>query len=98
MILRHDNIRKAVTGQGDDYTVGCLLDYPYFKKYYKLIAIELSKQQKLDADPEAMQKITFTGNVDRAQSSTTFFITEETKETVLDFSKGTVKVLLFYLV
>ena len=45
-----------------------------------------------------MQKITFTGNVDRAQSSTTFFITEETKETVLDFSKGTVKVLLFYLV
>ena len=87
-----------MTGQGDDYTVGCLLDYPYFKKYYKLIAIELSKQQKLDADPEAMQKITFTGNLDRAQSSATFFITEETKETVLDFSKGTVKVLLFYLV
>ena len=50
MILRHDNIRKAVTGQGDDYTVGCLLDYPYFKKYYKLIAIGLSKQKKLGAD------------------------------------------------
>ena len=45
-----------------------------------------------------MQKITFTGNVDRAQSSATFFITKETKETVLDFSKGTVKVLLFYFV
>ena len=43
----HDNIRKIATGQGNDYTTGCLLDYPYFKKYYKLIAIDLSKQQKL---------------------------------------------------
>ena len=39
----YDNIRKIATGQGDDYTPGCLLDYPYFKKYYKLIAIDLSK-------------------------------------------------------
>ena len=43
----YDNIRKIATGQGDDYTTGCLLDYPYFKKYYKLIAIDLSKRQKL---------------------------------------------------
>ena len=43
----YDNIRKVATGQGDDYTTGCLLDYPYFKKYYKLIAIDLSKRQKL---------------------------------------------------
>ena len=49
----HDNIRKIATGQGDDYTTGCLLDYPYFKRYYKLIAIDLSKQQKLEADPKA---------------------------------------------
>ena len=39
------NIRKIATGQGDDYTTGCLLDYTYFKKYSKLIAIDLSKQQ-----------------------------------------------------
>ena len=51
----YDNIKKIATGQGDDYTTGCLLDYRYFKKYYKLIAIDLSKQQKLDADPKAIQ-------------------------------------------
>ena len=49
----YDNIRKIATGQGDDYTTGCLLDYPYFKRYYKLIAKDLSKQQKLEADPKA---------------------------------------------
>ena len=49
-----DNIRKIATGQGDDYTAGCLIDYLYFKKYYKLIAIDLSKQQKIDADPKAI--------------------------------------------
>ena len=51
----YGNIQKIATGQGDDYTTGCLLDYPYFKKY-KLIAIDLSKQQKLDADPKAIQQ------------------------------------------
>ena len=45
----YDNIRKIATGQGEDYTTGCLLDYPYFKKYYKLIAIDLSKQHKLQS-------------------------------------------------
>ena len=50
-----------MTGQGDDYTTG-LLDYPYFKK---LIAIDLSKQQKLDADPKAIQQINFIGNLTR---------------------------------
>ena len=88
-----DNIREIVTVQGDDYTTGCLLDYPYFKTYYKLIAIDLSKQQKLDADLKAMQQINFTGNLDRAEGPTMFFIIEEAKETVLYFSKVTVKVL-----
>ena len=46
-LIKNDNIRKIATGQGNDYTTGCLLDYPYFKKYYNLIAIDLSKQQKL---------------------------------------------------
>ena len=89
----YDNIRKIATGQSDDYTTGCLLDYLYFKKYYKLIVIDLSKQQKLDADPKAIQKTNFTGNLDRAEGATMFFTIEETKETILDFSKGTVKVL-----
>ena len=51
----YDNIRKIAVGQGDGYTTGCLLDYPHCKKYYKLIALDLSKQQKLDADPKAIQ-------------------------------------------
>ena len=52
-----NNIRKIAMGQGYDYTTGCLLDYPYFKKYFKLIAIDLSKQQKLDADPKQYNKL-----------------------------------------
>ena len=64
-----------------------LLDYPHFKKYYKLLAIDLSKQQKLDADPKAIQQINFTDGL------TMVFIIEEGKETLLDFSKGTVKSL-----
>ena len=44
------NIRRITTGQEDDYATGCLLDYHYFKEYYKIIAIDLSKQQVLDAN------------------------------------------------
>ena len=93
MIKRYENIRKITIGQGDDYTTGCLLDYTYFKKYYKMIAVDLSKQQVLDADPKAIQQINFTANLDRAGNTTMFFIIEEAKETVLEFSQGTVKVL-----
>ena len=53
-IRTYDNIRQIKTGQEDDNTTGCLLDYPYFKKH-KLIAIDLSKQQAFDADPKAIQ-------------------------------------------
>ena len=59
-------IRKIVTGQGDDYTTGCLLDYSYFKENYKMIEIDLIKKQVLDADPRAIQQIDFTANLDRA--------------------------------
>ena len=59
----YGNIRKIATGQGDDYTTSCPLDYNYFKKYYKMIAIDLTKQQALDADPKAIQKINFTENL-----------------------------------
>ena len=53
----NDEISKIVTGKGDDYTTGCLLDYQYFKDYYKLIAAYLSKQKELDADPTTIQQI-----------------------------------------
>ena len=55
----YENIRRIATGKGDYYTTGCLLDYSYFKDYYEMIAIELSKQQVLDADPRATQQIIF---------------------------------------
>ena len=91
--VTYDNIRKIATGQGDYYTTGCLLDYPYFKDTYKMIAVDLSKQQALDADPRAIQQINFTGNLDRAGNTRVYFILEEAKETILDFSQVTVKVL-----
>ena len=84
---------KDATGQGDDNTTGCLLDYSYFKENYKLIVIDLSKQQALDADPRAIQQINFTANLDRAGNTRFYFILEEAKETVFEFSQGTVKVL-----
>ena len=58
-----------------------------------MIAIDLSKQQTLDADPRAIQQINFTSNLDRAGNTRIYFILEEEKETALDFSQGTVKVL-----
>ena len=90
----YENIRKIIRlGQGDNYTTGCLLDYSYFKGHYKMIAIDLSKQQALDADPRAIQQINFTANLDRAGNTRFYFILEEAKETVFEFSQGTVKVL-----
>ena len=60
-IKRYDQLRKVSIGQGDDYTTGCLLDFSYFQKSYKLIAVDLSKQKALDVDPRAIQQIIFTG-------------------------------------
>ena len=91
--VTHENIRKITIGQGDDYTTGCLLDYTYFKKYYKMIAIDLSKQQVLDADPKAIQQINFTTNLNRAGNTRFYFILEEAKEIVFEFLQGSVKVL-----
>ena len=84
---------NVATGQGDDYTTACLLDYPYFKKYYKLITIDLSKQQELDVDQKSTQQLGFTGNLDQAGNTTIFYIIEEAEESILDFSQGTVRVL-----
>ena len=90
--ITYENIRKITTGKGDDYTTGFLLDYSYFVDTYKMI-VDLSKQQALDADPRAIQQINFTANLDRAGNTRVYFILEEAKETILDFSQGTVKVL-----
>ena len=92
MIKTYENIRKITIGQGDDYTTGCLLDYTCFKKY-KMIAVDSSKQQALDADPKAIQQINFTANLDRDDNTRFYFILEKAKETIFKFSQGTVKVL-----
>ena len=62
-----------------------MLDYSYFKENYKMIAIDLRKQQVLDADPRAIQQINFTANLNRPGNTTMLFIIEEAKEAVLDF-------------
>ena len=74
--VTYENIRNIATGQGDDYTTGCLLDYPYFKDSYKMIPVDLSKQQALDVDPGANQQINFEVNLDKAGNTRIFFIFE----------------------
>ena len=71
-LITYDNIRKIATGEGDDFTAVCLLNYDYFKKY-KIIAIDLSKQI-LEVDPKVIQPINFTGVLE--DQSTIFFIFE----------------------
>ena len=76
----------------DDYTTSCLLDCNCFNKYYKMMAIDFSKQQALDADPKTIQQINFTGNLAReGNENTMFFIIGKVKETILDFSQWTVQ-------
>ena len=71
--------RKIAIGQGDDYTTGCLLNYTYFKDYCKMIRIDLSEQQALDADCKAIQQINFTANLATAGNTRIYFILEEAK-------------------
>ena len=96
LIKQYDEVREISTGQGDDYTTGCLLDFAYFEKNYRLIAADLSKQKALDADSRAIQQIIFTGTIKATVANTRvviFYILEKSKETILEFSKGTTKVL-----
>ena len=79
------------TRQGDDQTTGCLLDFTYFEKNYRLIAADLSKQKPLDADSRAIQQIIFTGKTHNQIRA--YYILEKSKETILEFAKGTAKVL-----
>ena len=91
MTKQYDEIRKIATGPGDDYTTGCLLDYQYFKDHYNLIAIDLSKQKELDTEARAIQQIEFYGML--KTNSQVRRILEKSKEIVLQFSKGTTRVL-----
>ena len=77
----YDNIIKNATYQGDEYAIDYLLHYMYFQSYYKTIAIHLSQQKALVADPKTIQQINLTGNPDRAGNTTTFSNIEEGKET-----------------
>ena len=95
-VEQYDEIRKISAGQGDDYTTGCLLDFSYFEKNYRLIAAELSKKNPLDADSRAIQQTIFTGKIKGAANNTRvtiYYILEQSKETMLQYSKGTTKVL-----
>ena len=90
-IKKYDEIRKIATRKGDNYTTGCLLNYQYFKDHYQLIAVDLSKQKELDADPKAVQQIEFYGKL--GTNSQVCTVLEKSKETVLEFYKRTAKLL-----
>ena len=94
LIKQYDKIRKISTGQGDDYATGCLLDFAYFEKNYRLIALDLSKQEALDDDSRAIQQIIFTGKIKTTEANTRviiYYILEKSKEIILEFAKGTAK-------
>ena len=90
-IKQYDEVRKVSTRQGDDYTTGWLLDFSYFEKSCRLIAADLSKQRALDPDSRAIQKNIFSGKANAGVMI--YYNLEQSKETILEFAKGTTKVL-----
>ena len=86
-----DEVTKISARQRDDYTTGCLLDFAYFRKNYEIIAADLNKQVALDRDPKAIQQIIFTGKTDN--TIRVYYVLEQSKEKILEFAKGTTKVL-----
>ena len=95
-IRTYENIRKIAIDQGDDYTTVYLLDYHYLKESSKLITMNLSRKQTIDADRKVAQQVSLTGNLEQSGSTAKYFSFEEVKETILDFSKGIVRVLSIY--
>ena len=89
-IEKYRELKKVMIGKGEDYTTGYLLDFNYFLRHDKLIAVDLSKQKELDADPRAIQQIEFKYVL--GKNSTIYLVLEKSKETILEFYKGTVKV------
>ena len=89
-IEKYRELKKVMIGKGEDYTTGSLLDFNYFDKHYKLVAVDLSKQKEIDADPRAIQQIEFKYML--GTNSTIYWVLQKSKETILEFYKGTVKV------
>ena len=89
-IEKYRELEKVMIGKGEDNTTEFLFDFNYFDKHYKLVAVDLSKQQELDADPKAIQQIEF--KYMSGTNSTIYWVLEKSKETILEFDKGTVKV------
>ena len=89
-IEKYRELKKVMIGKGEDYTTGSLLDLNYFKEHYKLVAVDLSKQKELDADPRAIQQIEFKYML--GTDSTIYWVLEKSEETILEFYKGAVKV------
>ena len=88
-IEKYRELKKVMIGKGEDYTTGSLLDFNYFDKH-KLVIVDLSKQKELDTDPRAIQQIGFKYML--GTNSTIYWVLEKSKETILEFYKGTVKV------
>ena len=82
-IEKYRELKKVMIGKGEDYTTGSLLDFNYFDKHYKLVAVDLSKQKELDADPRAIQQIEFKYML--GTNSTIYWVLEKSKETILEF-------------
>ena len=80
LIKQYDEVKKVSTGYGDDYKTGCLLDYAYSKDNCKLIAVDLSKQKALDADPRAIQQIVFQGVENIKTRDCTLFLNKWKKQ------------------
>ena len=78
-------------GRNNEYTTGNLLDYDYFKKYYKLIVIDLSKQQVLQENEDLIQQINFIGKLEEAAN--VFSIIEKKENTILEFSQNHANVI-----
>ena len=89
-IEKYRELKRVMIGKGEDYTTGSLLDYNYFDKHYKLVAVDLSRQKELSADPRAIQQIEFKYML--GTNPTIYWVLEKSKETILEFYKGTVKV------
>ena len=89
-IEKYRELKKVMIGKGEDDTTGSLLDFNYFKKHYKVVAVDLSKQKELDAHPRAIQQIEFKYML--GTDSTIYWVLEKSKETILEFYKGNVKV------
>ena len=82
-------------GRNNDHTTGNLLDYEYFSKHYKLIAIGLRKQMELE-NPNLKQQINSIGRLVRNEGATTFFIIEKSEETIFEFSQNSATIVEFF--